>query len=79
MGCGHGRRSGEGRRRRSETYGYPPSDTTSKATLVIPRVPEKCSNCGALMESEDVKWTGPATIECPYCGCQLEVELEKIE
>ena len=47
-------------------------------TLVIPRVPQDCSNCGGKTEATSVKWIGPSSIECSYCGAILPVEFEKI-
>ena len=52
--------------------------TPGTTTLLIPRVPEKCSNCGAAISGSDVKWTGPTSIMCPYCDTILHVEMEKV-
>ena len=34
-------------------------------------LPETCPKCGAPMRGHDVKWTGPQSADCPYCGANL--------
>ncbi|MHA1138090.1 MAG: hypothetical protein ACTSSE_16545 [Candidatus Thorarchaeota archaeon] len=71
------------RRRRSKSrtqYStrYTPGDTRGISSLVMPRVPQNCSNCGAILNAAGIKWIGPSSVECPYCGSTLTVEFEKI-
>lgn len=78
MGCG----PKIGRRRSKSKAGHSKSrasgETRETSSLVMPRVPEKCSNCDAIIDTSEIKWTGPASVECPYCGSNLAVEFEKI-
>lgn len=78
MGCGpkKGRRRSKSRTQHSTTY--TPGDTRGISSLVMPRVPQKCSNCCATINAAGIKWTGPTSVECPYCGSTLSVEFEKI-
>ena len=78
MGCGPkmGRRRSKTKTRYSTRYS--PGDTRGISSLVMPRVPQNCSNCGAIINAEGIKWTGPTSVECPYCGSTLYVEFEKI-
>ncbi|MHA2352884.1 MAG: hypothetical protein ACXABX_07165 [Candidatus Thorarchaeota archaeon] len=78
MGCGPkiGRRRSKSKTRYSESYAS--GETRGTSSLVMPRVPEKCSNCGATINTTGIKWTGPSSVECPYCGSVLSVEFEKI-
>lgn len=46
--------------------------------FLMPRVPEKCDKCGASIQYEKVNWTGPTSIECPYCGQTLTVHFEQV-
>jgi hypothetical protein len=78
MGCGpkKGKRRVKVRRERSERDSLTSSGGTS--TILMPRVPEKCSNCGAVIHTKRVNWTGPNSVECSYCGSVLSVEFERI-
>jgi predicted Zn-ribbon and HTH transcriptional regulator len=75
MGCGPkiGKRKSKVRRSTKHT-----SNNTSESSLVMPRVPQNCSNCGASLNSAEVKWVGPTSMECPYCESILQVKFEKI-
>lgn len=76
MRCGpkKTRRSRQSARKQS----YDDSVTTDRQTIVMPRIPEKCFNCGASIRPEKVDWIGPNSIECPFCGQALTVPFEKI-
>ena len=34
-------------------------------------LPAACPKCGAPVRGQDVKWTGPQSADCPYCGANL--------
>jgi hypothetical protein len=36
-------------------------------------LPATCGRCGAPMRAQDVKWTGPKSASCPYCGSTLNM------
>lgn len=78
MGCGPkiGKRRTKKSRRgiASAEGGTSPQSTT----LLMPRVPQVCSNCGARTGGPSVKWVGPSSIECSYCNTVLPVEFEKL-
>jgi hypothetical protein len=78
MGCGP--KIGK-RRSKSRTRRYKSSisdEKSSSSSLLIPRVPQQCFNCGARLNNTGIKWTGPSSVECPYCESVLAVEFEKI-
>lgn len=39
-----------------------------------PRLPLKCTGCGAPVDPRDVEWVDDATAECSYCGGMLRGE-----
>ena len=78
MGCGS--KIGKKRKREAKSHSVNPSSSVARenSTLVMPRVPQKCTNCSGKLDQKTVKWTGPTSFECPYCGVTLAVEFEKI-
>lgn len=36
-------------------------------------LPSSCPKCGAPVRGGEVKWTGPRSAECSYCGANLPV------
>ncbi|MHA1965467.1 MAG: hypothetical protein ACXACG_03335 [Candidatus Thorarchaeota archaeon] len=78
MGCGPkiGKRRLKSKTRYSKSYTS--GETRGTSSLVMPRVPQKCSNCDATISAAGIKWTGPSSVECPYCGSGLPVEFDKI-
>ncbi len=34
-------------------------------------LPLTCPKCGAPLRGHEVKWTGPQSADCPYCGANL--------
>ena len=34
-------------------------------------LPSVCPNCSGPIRGHDVKWTGPQSADCPYCGANL--------
>ncbi len=78
MGCG----PKQGMRRRNSSKKHVTSlganTTHVSSTLVMPRVPQKCTHCRGRIDQRLVKWIGPTNLECPYCGSVLEVSFEKI-
>ena len=73
MGCG----SKIGKKRKKQSVNPSTSVARENSTLVMPRVPQICTNCNGKID-QTVKWTGPTSVECPYCGITLAVEFEKI-
>ncbi|MFX1576041.1 MAG: hypothetical protein ACFFCF_02600 [Promethearchaeota archaeon] len=43
------------------------------------QLPPTCPNCGGKLRYGSVKWVGPHTAECPYCGQSVPLELIDIE
>jgi hypothetical protein len=37
-------------------------------------LPSVCPRCGGPIRGHDVKWTGPQSADCPYCGANLPME-----
>lgn len=70
MGCGP-------KIRKKQSVNPSTSIVRENSTLVMPRVPQICTNCKGKID-QTVKWTGPTSVECPYCGTTLAVEFEKI-
>ncbi|HTP02563.1 MAG TPA: hypothetical protein VMJ64_14405 [Anaerolineales bacterium] len=34
-------------------------------------LPEVCPRCGGPLKGHEVRWTGPQSADCPYCGSNL--------
>jgi hypothetical protein len=63
----------------------PPAPETSPAPVSSPApppavehhlelLPSICAKCGAPIRGHEVKWTGPKSADCPYCGASLEMK-----
>jgi hypothetical protein len=39
-------------------------------------LPSVCPKCSAPIRGSEVKWTGPQSADCPYCGANLPMEKE---
>jgi DNA-directed RNA polymerase subunit RPC12/RpoP len=78
MGCGPKKGKRRSKSKTEHSKSYTSGDTRGTSSLVMPRVPQKCSNCDATINSTGIKWIGPTSVECPYCGSILFVEFEKI-
>ena len=78
MGCMP--KIGKRRRKKSRKWvtGAEGGGSIQSTTLLMPRVPQVCSNCGAKTGGSSLKWVGPSSIECSYCDAILSVEFEKI-
>jgi hypothetical protein len=37
-------------------------------------LPSVCPKCSAPIRGSEVKWTGPQSADCPYCGANLPME-----
>ncbi len=76
MGCGSGirkrRESGQERSLEMEHF------SSVSAMIVLPRIPNRCPNCGAPLNEKNVKWIGPTTAKCPYCDTGVPVGFDKI-
>ena len=44
----------------------------------IPILPAACTGCGASLAMDEVRWVGPLTAQCPYCGTNVPIEWRKI-
>jgi hypothetical protein len=51
------------------------------ATLVPPqpvyptnRLPSECPRCSGPIRGTEVRWTGPQSADCPYCGSNLPLK-----
>jgi hypothetical protein len=44
----------------------------------IPVLPPKCSTCGGSLAMDEVRWVGPLTAKCPYCGTTVPIEWRRI-
>jgi hypothetical protein len=39
-------------------------------------LPSVCPKCSAPIRGSEIKWTGPQSADCPYCGANLPMEKE---
>ena len=37
-------------------------------------LPNVCPRCGAPTRGQEVRWTGPQSADCPYCGANLPMQ-----
>jgi hypothetical protein len=49
----------------------PLTSTPSTAEHRLELLPSVCPTCGGPIRGHDVKWTGPQSADCPYCGANL--------
>jgi len=47
----------------------PPSPLAAEHRLEL--LPSVCPTCGGPIRGHEVKWTGPQSADCPYCGANL--------
>jgi hypothetical protein len=40
----------------------------------LERLPSMCAKCGGPIRGHEVKWTGPQSADCPYCGANIQME-----
>ena len=59
----------------------PPMPVTSQATRTASAtehrfdlLPATCPSCGGPTRGHEVKWTGPQSADCPYCGINLPMK-----
>jgi hypothetical protein len=59
----------------------PPMPVTSRTTPAaspsehrLELLPTTCPNCGGPTRGHEVKWTGPQSADCPYCGVNLPMK-----
>jgi hypothetical protein len=51
----------------------PPSLGPSASEHRFDLLPSICSKCGGPIRGHEVKWTGPQSADCPYCGANLQM------
>lgn len=51
-------------------YAPPPVEPAHRVDLL----PTNCPNCGGPVRSNDVRWTGPQSAACSYCGSNLPMK-----
>jgi hypothetical protein len=56
----------------------PSSSALVQSSQVLPEsdhpfelLPSECPRCGGPIRGHEVKWTGPRSADCPYCGANL--------
>lgn len=42
----------------------------------LERLPATCPKCGGPIRGYEVKWTGPQSADCPFCGVNLPMKKE---
>lgn len=47
------------------------SQDSSQPAYSTHRLPSECQKCGAPIRGTEVRWTGPQSADCPYCGANL--------
>jgi hypothetical protein len=45
---------------------------------MIPKLPSKCSACGAPVSMQNVEWVGPLSAQCSRCGSAIDVVWQKL-
>ncbi len=49
----------------------PPPSPSPSADHRLELLPQVCPNCNGPIRGHEVKWTGPQSADCPYCGTNL--------
>ncbi len=52
----------------------PPAPAPAAEQHRLDLLPSTCPKCGGPIRSHEVKWTGPQSADCPYCGANLPME-----
>ena len=47
------------------------AEQTAAAQHRLELLPAVCPKCGGPIRGHDVKWTGPQSADCPFCGANL--------
>ena len=48
-----------------------PSAKAASSGRRLDLLPSTCPHCGGPLHGDQVKWTGPQSANCPYCGLNL--------
>jgi len=48
--------------------------TAARPEHPLERLPSTCPKCGGPIRGHEVKWTGPLSADCPYCGANLPLQ-----
>ena len=51
----------------------PSSPAPSASEHLFDLLPSVCAKCGGPIRGHEVKWTGPQSADCPYCGANLQM------
>ena len=51
-----------------------PSTGTAASGHRLELLPSVCPNCGGPLHGDNVKWTGPQSADCPYCGTNIPMK-----
>ena len=49
----------------------PPAPAPAVSEHHLELLPSVCPKCGGPIRGHEVKWTGPQSADCPYCGANL--------
>ncbi len=52
----------------------PPSPKLVISEHRLDALPTTCPNCGGPIRGHEVRWTGPQSADCPYCGVNLPMK-----
>ena len=52
----------------------PPSAVPSSVEQRFDLLPSVCPKCGGPIRGQEVRWTGPQSADCPYCGANLPMK-----
>jgi cytoskeletal protein RodZ len=52
----------------------PATPATSPSEHRLEFLQTTCPNCGGPIRGHEVKWTGPQSADCPYCGANLPMK-----
>jgi len=66
----------EALQRASEAEGGEPAPGAPRGEHRLELLPATCPTCGGPLHGKDVRWTGPQSADCPYCGANLPMRAE---
>ncbi len=52
----------------------PPAPAPVVSDHRLELLPSVCPKCGGPIRGHEVKWTGPQSADCPYCGANLPLQ-----
>lgn len=58
----------------ADSTNHPAGSSASMPAHRLELLPTVCPNCNGPIRGHEIKWTGPQSANCPYCGSNLPMQ-----